>query len=54
MKGFLTVKEVASKLRCNERNVQRLCRKGILGFSKPGKIYLIPEESLDEYLKIRR
>lgn len=52
--SFYTVKTVARKLNLSERGVQSLCKQGKLGHSKPGKAYLIPPESLDEYLKIRR
>lgn len=54
MTDFLTTKEVAEKLNLKPRNVQYLCEQGKLGSSKPGRKYLIPKESLDEYLKIRR
>jgi excisionase family DNA binding protein len=54
MAEFLTVKEVAEKLNLSLRGVQALCRAGKIGSSRPGKAYLIPPESLDEYLQIRR
>jgi excisionase family DNA binding protein len=53
-KKYMTVAEVAEELRLTPKGVQRLCRDKILGSSKPGKSYLIPRESLDEYLKIIR
>lgn len=53
-KEFYTVEEVAEKLRMSPRTVQLLCREGKIGASQPGRRYLIPVESLDEYLKIRR
>jgi excisionase family DNA binding protein len=34
--------------------MQALCKKGKIGSTWTGKRYLIPQESLDEYLKIRR
>ena len=46
--------EVAAIMRMSPRNVQKLCRDGKLGSTRTGKSYLIPQESLDEYLKIRR
>lgn len=51
---FMTVEEVAKTLRCSTRCVQALCSTGRIGSTKTGKRYLIPRESLDEYLKIRR
>ena len=51
---FLTVEEVAIELHLKPRTVQDLCHQGKLGYSKPGRRYLIPRESLDEYLQIRR
>lgn len=53
-KEFLTVKEVAMRLNLKERTVQQYCRDGIIGSSKSERMYLIPPESVDEYLKIRR
>jgi excisionase family DNA binding protein len=52
--NFLTVAEVAKKLRLSPRTVRGLCERGVLGSTQPGRKYLIPSESLDEYLKIRR
>jgi len=52
--AFLTVKEVAEILRVSPRAVQQLCQDRKIGFTKIRKGYLIPRESLDEYLKIRR
>ena len=54
MQEFLTVDDVAKVLKLSPRGVQKLCASGKLGFSKPGRKYLIPRESLDEYLQIRR
>lgn len=54
MKDFLTVEEVAERLNLKPRTVQLLCSQGKIGSSRPGRKYLIPPESLDEYLKIRR
>jgi excisionase family DNA binding protein len=51
---FLTVEEFAKKVRASPRTVRKLCKDGVIGSSKPGRRYLIPVESLDEYLKIRR
>lgn len=51
---YLTVDEVAGILRVNVRTVQTYCRKGVIGATKTERNYLIPRESLDEYLKIRR
>lgn len=53
-KKYLTVQEVAEELNLTVKGVQRLCRVGTLGASRPGKSYLIPRESLDDYLKIVR
>jgi len=54
MTKYLTVAEVARKIRMSDRGVQGICRKGLIGATKAGKHWLIPQESLDEYLKIRR
>lgn len=54
MSKFMTVAEVAKELRIAERTVRKLCQEGKIGASHPGLKYLIPPESLDEYLKIRR
>ena len=51
---YYNTSEVADILRMSERNIQKLCRDGKLGSTRTGKSYLIPQESLDEYLKIRR
>jgi excisionase family DNA binding protein len=51
---FLTTEEVAGVLRVSPWHVSRLCRDKKIGFSHPGRRYLIPVESLEEYLKIRR
>ena len=51
---YLTVEEVATTLRISRRAVQAMCRDGRIGSTMAGKRYLIPQESLDEYLKIRR
>jgi excisionase family DNA binding protein len=52
--SFLTTEQAAQVLNVNLKTVARLCREGKLGFSKPGRKYLIPQESLDAYLKIVR
>lgn len=52
--AFLTVEEAAKILNMSPKGVQRLCREKILGNSKPGKSFLIPPESLEEYLSIIR
>ena len=52
--NYLTVEEVAETLRITRRAVQAMCRNGRIGSTNAGKRYLIPQESLDEYLKIRR
>lgn len=53
---FLTVKEVAEKIRKSPRLVRLLCAQGALGATRPdgSRAWLIPQVSLDEYLKIRR
>jgi excisionase family DNA binding protein len=51
---YFTVEEVAEIMRMSVRNIQKLCNEGKLGSTRTGKSYLIPQESLDEYLKIRR
>lgn len=51
---FLTVEEVAKVLRFTVRGVQNMCRLGRIGAVRTGRRWLIPPESLDEYLKIRR
>lgn len=53
-RDFLTVEEVADKLRISPRTVQSLCREGKIGSTKSGRRYLIPQASLDDYLKIVR
>jgi excisionase family DNA binding protein len=50
---FLTVAEVAGYIHVSERTVRDLCTKGKIGASHPGRKWLIPVESLFEYLKIR-
>jgi excisionase family DNA binding protein len=50
----LSVEQVAEILKIAPRTVQDLCRKGRLGGSRPGRRWLIPRESLEEYLKVRR
>jgi excisionase family DNA binding protein len=54
MTEFLTVDEVAARLHLAKRTVQEYCRKGIIGSTKTERKFLIPPESVDEYLKIRR
>lgn len=54
MSDFLTVEEVADKIHTGKRNVQRLCRDGVIGSTRSGRRYLIPPESLDNYLNIVR
>ncbi len=53
---YLTTEEVAEKIRKNPRYVRYLCAHGILGATKPrgARAWLIPKESLDDYLKIVR
>jgi excisionase family DNA binding protein len=51
---YYNVEEVAEIMRMSERNIQKLCREGKMGSTRTGKSYLIPQESLDEFLKIRR
>ena len=51
---YFTVEEVAEIMRMSVRNIQKLCREGKMGSTRTGKSYLIPSESIDEYLKIRR
>jgi excisionase family DNA binding protein len=50
----LTTDEVAEILHITSWHVSRLCRDGVIGSSRPGRRYLIPVESLEEYQKIRR
>ena len=53
---YLTAEEVAEKIRKKPRYVRYLCANGILGATKPrgARAWLIPKESLDDYLKIVR
>jgi excisionase family DNA binding protein len=51
---YLTTREASEILKITAWHVQRLCRDGVIGSSHPGRKYLIPVESLEEYLKIRR
>lgn len=52
----LTIKEAAAELGVKERTVQSLCKKGILGATKPRgmRAWRIPRESLDDLMNIRR
>lgn len=50
---YYTVDQVAEKLHISPRTVQGLCRTGKIGASQPGRRYLIPKESLDDYLNVR-
>lgn len=54
MTDFLTADQVAKELCITTNAVARLCRDKKLGASHPGRKWLIPRESLDEYLQIRR
>ena len=51
---YYTVEEVAKKLRLTRRGVQNMCRMGRIGATRTGKLWLIPRESLDAYLRIVR
>jgi excisionase family DNA binding protein len=53
---YYTVNEVAEKIRKKPRYVRYLCAQGVLGATKPreARAWLIPKESLDDYLKIIR
>jgi excisionase family DNA binding protein len=51
---YLTTDEAGEILHITPWHVSRLCRDGVIGCSHPGRRYLIPVESLEEYLKIRR
>jgi excisionase family DNA binding protein len=53
---YYTVDEVAEKIRKKPRYVRYLCAQGTLGATKPrgARAWLIPKESLDDYLKIIR
>ena len=51
---YLTVEEAAGILRISRRAMQQICRDGKIGSTRAGKRYLIPQESMDEYQKIRR
>ena len=53
-KPFMTVEEVAAVLRIKPRTVQAICNSGKIGATKTGRRWLIPKESLDDYLRIVR
>lgn len=48
---FLTVKEVAKKLRIGDLTVYRLLKDGRLEGSKVGKSWRIPHESIDKLIE---
>jgi excisionase family DNA binding protein len=51
---YLTVEEAAGILRISVRAMQQICQDGKIGSTRAGKRHLIPQESMDEYQKIRR
>jgi len=51
---FFTTDEVADILRVSRKAVTDMCRLGRIGATKVGERWLIPRESLDVYLNIRR
>jgi len=50
-KQYLTVEEVAKRLRVNMRTVYRMAVKGEIPAFKFGKSWRIDAEKLDEYIK---
>jgi len=48
---FLTVKEVAARLRTTRWSVTSRCRNGELGAIKPFGVWLIPETAVDELIR---
>lgn len=52
---YYSVSEAAKKIPgATRRSVQRWCRDGLIGSQKVVGKYMIPEVSLEEFLKIRR
>jgi len=51
---YLTIQEVADKLGVQRQRIYQLISDGILPADKLGRDWLVKEESVDEYLKIRR
>ena len=47
---LLTVPEVADTLRTGPWQITKMCRKGTLRATKPGKQWLIPRSAVDELL----
>jgi len=50
---FLTVRDVADRLRVRPKTVVRWCRAGDLPSVRPGRQYLIRPEALRDYLAAR-
>ena len=55
-KKYLSVAEVAAETGYSVRTIRKLCKEGRIGSSQPERRgrYLIPRESLDEYMSVRR
>lgn len=49
--NFLTVKEVAARLRVSGMTVYRLCASGDLVSVRIGGSWRIPEQAVDEYMR---
>lgn len=50
-KAVLTVEEVAAKLRVDPRTIYRTIEQGALQAVRVGRLWRIPKESLDRYLR---
>ncbi len=52
---FFTLKEVAEKLQCSQRNIKDLIRSGKLTCYRPHyRLWLIKESDLDSFLEQRK
>jgi len=51
---FLFVSEASEWTGISKRKLRRLCRQGILECIKRGRVWLISEASLEEYLSLER
>src|SRR4051794_1266677 len=50
---WLTVPEAADRMGCSTDHVRDLYRSGEIDAFKPGKAYLIPRRSVDDYIRSR-
>lgn len=47
---YLTVPEIAERMRCSEWQAKRICRSGALRATKPNGRWLSTPEWVDEYM----